>query len=168
MFPRLKAQAPEISDEQAITQAIKELCTSHLHNHLVREHPRTLEELYDEFHKFSRAEVLHFRKLGQQRKSISENESSRPFKYSKGKEAQQVLTRLTDKFTASTRTSVDHQKIGRKTLGLCGQKARVGHMIQEEIAPKLEAAMQIEVVAGVKCKAGPSTACFKKATPTIG
>jgi hypothetical protein len=86
MFPRLKAQAPEISDEQAITQAIKELCTSHLHNHLVREHPRTLEELYDEFHKFSRAEVLHFRKLGQQRKSISENESSRPFKYSKGKE----------------------------------------------------------------------------------
>jgi hypothetical protein len=36
--------------------------------------------------KFSRAEVLHFCKLGQQRKSTSENESSRPFKYSKGKE----------------------------------------------------------------------------------
>jgi hypothetical protein len=86
----------------------------------------------------------------------------------KAKKAQQVLTRLTDKFTASTRMSVDHQKIGRKTLGLCGQKVRVGHMIQEEIAPKLEAAMQIEAVAGVKCKADPSTACFKKETPTIG
>jgi hypothetical protein len=45
-----------------------------------------LEELFDEFHKFSRAEVLHFRKLGQRRKSTNENESSRPFKYNKGKE----------------------------------------------------------------------------------
>jgi hypothetical protein len=45
-----------------------------------------LEELYEEFWKFSRVEVLHFCKLGQQRKSTSENESSRPFNYSKSKE----------------------------------------------------------------------------------
>jgi hypothetical protein len=62
---QLKAQAPEVSDEQAITQAIKALCASQLHNHLVSERSRTLEELYDEFCKFSRAEVLHFHKLGQ-------------------------------------------------------------------------------------------------------
>jgi hypothetical protein len=68
MFLHLKAQAPEVSDEQAIGQAIKALCASQLHNHLVRERPRTLEELYDNFQKFSRSEVLHFRKLGQQRK----------------------------------------------------------------------------------------------------
>jgi hypothetical protein len=45
-----------------------------------------LEELYVEFRKFSRAEVLHFHKLGQQRKAADENESSIPFKYNKGKE----------------------------------------------------------------------------------
>jgi hypothetical protein len=42
-------QAPEVSNEKAITQAIKALCTSQLHSHLVRECPRTLEELYAEF-----------------------------------------------------------------------------------------------------------------------
>jgi hypothetical protein len=41
-------------------------------------------------------------------------------------------------------------------------------MIQEEITTKLEAAMQIEPAAGVKCKIGPSSACFMKETPTIG
>jgi hypothetical protein len=49
MFLRLKAQAPEVSDEQAITQAIKVLRAGQLHSHLVREHMRTLEELYDNF-----------------------------------------------------------------------------------------------------------------------
>jgi hypothetical protein len=65
MFLWLTAQVPEVSDKQAITQAIKPLRIGQLHNHLVRERSRTLEELYDEFLKFSRAEVLYFRKLGQ-------------------------------------------------------------------------------------------------------
>jgi hypothetical protein len=64
MFLRLKAQAPEVSDEQAITQAIKALRRGQLHSHLVRECPRMLEELYNNFWKFSRAEMLHFHKLG--------------------------------------------------------------------------------------------------------
>jgi hypothetical protein len=63
-FLQLKAQAPEVSDEQAIMQSIKALCIGQLHSHLVMERLRTLEELYEEFQKFSRAEVLHFRKLG--------------------------------------------------------------------------------------------------------
>jgi hypothetical protein len=35
-FLHLKAQAPEVSDEQTITQAIKGLCAGQLHSHLVR------------------------------------------------------------------------------------------------------------------------------------
>jgi hypothetical protein len=48
-FLQLKAQALEVSDDQAITQAIKVLRVGQLHSHLVRECPRTLEELYDNF-----------------------------------------------------------------------------------------------------------------------
>jgi hypothetical protein len=86
----------------------------------------------------------------------------------KAKKAHQVLTYLTDKFIALTWMGVGHQKIRRKTLGLHGQKVREGYMIQEEIIVKLAVAMQIEVVAGVECKTGPSTACYTKETPTIG
>jgi hypothetical protein len=78
--------APKVSDEQAIMQAIKALCARQIHSHLVTERPRTLQELYEEFQKFSKVEILHFRKLDQQRKSARENESSRPFKYNKSKE----------------------------------------------------------------------------------
>jgi hypothetical protein len=49
MFLHLKAQTLEVLDDQAITQAIKALCVGQLHSHLVRERPRTLEELYDTF-----------------------------------------------------------------------------------------------------------------------
>jgi hypothetical protein len=49
MFLCLKAQAPKVSDEQDITQAIKALRAGQLHSHLVRERPKTLEELYDNF-----------------------------------------------------------------------------------------------------------------------
>jgi hypothetical protein len=80
---RLEAQAPEVSDEQAIMQAMR---ADQLRSHLVRERPQTLKELYEEFQKFSRSEVSHFHMLDQQRKTTNENEASRPFKYSKGKE----------------------------------------------------------------------------------
>jgi hypothetical protein len=86
----------------------------------------------------------------------------------KAKKAQQVLTCLIDKFTASTRAGVGHQKIQRKTLGPRGQKVRAGHMIQEEIIAKLEAAAQVKAMAGVECKTCPSTTCSAKETPTIG
>jgi hypothetical protein len=46
-------------------QAIKTLHVGQLHNYLVREYLRMLEELYDNFHKFSKLEVLHFHKLEQ-------------------------------------------------------------------------------------------------------
>jgi hypothetical protein len=62
-FLRLKAQASEVSYEQAITQAIKALRARQLCSHLVRERPKTLKELYEEFWKFSRSGVSHYRKL---------------------------------------------------------------------------------------------------------
>jgi hypothetical protein len=64
-FLQLKAQAPEVSDEQVIAQAIKALRAGPLHNHLVRECPKTVPELYDQFAKFSKSKIQHFRKLEQ-------------------------------------------------------------------------------------------------------
>jgi hypothetical protein len=62
-FPQLKAQAPEVSDNQVITQANKSLRVGPLHSHLVMERPKTVPELYEEFTKFNKSEVLHFHKL---------------------------------------------------------------------------------------------------------
>jgi hypothetical protein len=49
-------------------QAIKALRVGPLHSHLVRERLKIVLELYDQFAKFSKSEVQHFRKLEQQRK----------------------------------------------------------------------------------------------------
>jgi hypothetical protein len=64
-FLQLKAQAPEVSDEQVIAQAIKTLRARPLHSHLVRERLKTVSELYEQFTKFSNSEIQHFRKLEQ-------------------------------------------------------------------------------------------------------
>jgi hypothetical protein len=52
----------------------------------VRERSTTLEELYEELYQFSRAEILHFHRPVQQRKSTNGSESYRPFKYTRNKE----------------------------------------------------------------------------------
>jgi hypothetical protein len=57
-----------VSDEQVIAQAIKALRAGPLHSHLVREQPKTVPELYDQFAKFSKSEIQHFHKPEQQRK----------------------------------------------------------------------------------------------------
>jgi hypothetical protein len=61
----MKAKAPEISDDQVITQAMKALRVGPLHSHLVREQPKTVSELYEQFAKFSKSEIQHSRKLEQ-------------------------------------------------------------------------------------------------------
>jgi hypothetical protein len=76
-FLQLKAQAPKVSDEHVIAQAIKSLRVGPLHSHLVRERPQTVLELYDKFVKFSKLEIQHFRKLEQQRKVAKPDEGSR-------------------------------------------------------------------------------------------
>jgi hypothetical protein len=99
-FLRLKAQAPEVSDEQAIMQAIKALCVSQLHSHLVRERPRTLEELYDEFANSAEQgyyiSVSWASRESPQARTKAQGHSST----AKAKKAQQVSTHLTGKFTA--------------------------------------------------------------------
>jgi hypothetical protein len=77
-FLQLKSQAPDVSDDQVISQAIKALWVGPLHNHLVKERPKTVPELYDQFAKFSKSKIHHFRKLEQQRKTPRPDEASRP------------------------------------------------------------------------------------------
>jgi hypothetical protein len=133
----------------------------------VRERPRILEELYEEFHKFSRAEVLHFCKLGQQRKSTNKSESSRSFKFSKGKEGTSSFDTL-----HSQVHSVDSDGCGplenwEKNFRPPRTESKNRHMILEKTEAKLEVATQIEVMVGVKRKTGPSTTCSTKETLTI-
>jgi hypothetical protein len=46
-FLQLKAQAPEVSDDQVIIQTTKALRVGPLRTHLVREWPKTVLDLYD-------------------------------------------------------------------------------------------------------------------------
>jgi hypothetical protein len=62
-FLQLKPQAPKVSGDQVITQAIKVLCVGPLHSMFVMEWLKIVAELYEEFTKFSKLEVSHFRKL---------------------------------------------------------------------------------------------------------
>jgi hypothetical protein len=75
---QLKAQALEVSDEQVIVQAIKAFRVGPLHSQLVRERPKIVLELYDQFTKFSKSEIQHFNKLEQQRKVPKSDEAPRP------------------------------------------------------------------------------------------
>jgi hypothetical protein len=77
----LKAQALEVFDNQVIVQAINALRTCPLHSHLVREQPKIVTELYEEFTKLSKSEVLHFCKLEQQRKVPKHDEAPKPDRY---------------------------------------------------------------------------------------
>jgi hypothetical protein len=58
-----------------ITQAIKALWARPLHRHLIREQPKTVPKLYDQFAKFSKSEIYHSRKLEQQRKTSRPDEA---------------------------------------------------------------------------------------------
>jgi hypothetical protein len=54
---QLKAQAPKVLDDRVIAQAIKALRAGSLQSHLVRERPKTVSELYEQFMKFSKFEI---------------------------------------------------------------------------------------------------------------
>jgi hypothetical protein len=76
-FLQPKAHAPEVTNEQVIAQAIKSLRVALLHSHLVREWPKTVPELYDQFAKFSKSEIQHIRKLEQHQKVANPDEAPR-------------------------------------------------------------------------------------------
>jgi hypothetical protein len=67
-----------VSDEKVIAQAIKALRAEPLHSHLVREWPKTMLELYEQFIKFSKSQVQHFRTLEQTRNVAKSNKTPRP------------------------------------------------------------------------------------------
>jgi hypothetical protein len=94
-FLQLKAQAPEVSDEQVIAQAIKALRAGPLHNHLVRERPKTVLEPYEQFMKFSKSEIQHFGKLEKQRKVSKFDEALRP-RYNKNQQSYPKLVHNID------------------------------------------------------------------------
>jgi hypothetical protein len=77
----LKAKPLKVFDEQVIAQTIKALRARPLHSHLVRERPKIVTGLYEEFTKFNKSEVLHIRKLEQQGKSPRHDEAPRPARY---------------------------------------------------------------------------------------
>jgi hypothetical protein len=77
-FLQLKAQAPKVSDDQVIAQAIKALRAGPLHSHLVREGPKIVPKIYEQFAKFNKSKVQYFRKLKQQRKITKPDEALRP------------------------------------------------------------------------------------------
>jgi hypothetical protein len=74
----LKAYSLEVSDDQVIAQAIKALQVGPLHSHLVRERPKIVPVLYEQFMKFSKSETHHFCKLEQQRKVSKPDEDPKP------------------------------------------------------------------------------------------
>jgi hypothetical protein len=104
-----------------VTQVIKALSTRQSHSYLVRERPRTLKELYDNYRKFNKSKVLHFRKLEQQRKVPKENKASRLTKYNRGRENTMSFDNTTKQIH-----NIDSDgcplKIGTKILGLRNQK----------------------------------------------
>jgi hypothetical protein len=111
--------------------------------------------------------VLHFRKLGQQRKTANENESSRPFMYSKSKEG-------TSSFDASQKQvhNIDSNGCGPpenwgKNSDLRGQKATTECTISGEIITNPGAATQAVAATGAEAKIDISIACFTKETLII-
>jgi hypothetical protein len=105
----MKAQAPKVSDDQVITQAIKAPCAGPLHSHLVREQSKIVTELYEQFTKFSKFEIQHFRKLEQQKKCQSR---MKPQDLTIMKASAATLSQC----TASTLMDVDHQRIVRRIM----------------------------------------------------
>jgi hypothetical protein len=107
-----------VSDEQVITQAIKALRAGQFHSYFAREPSRALEELYDNFHQFSKSKALHFHKLEKQRKVHKENEASRPNKYSRGRGIIMSFDNTIKEIHSIDSNGCGPQKTGRKILGL--------------------------------------------------
>jgi hypothetical protein len=78
-----------------------------------------------------------------------------------------VLMPHTSRSTTSIQMDADHRKTGRKILDLQSRKARTEHMIPKETTTTPEAAIQVEVMAGVEAKIDIYLACFMRATQTI-
>jgi hypothetical protein len=66
-----------------------------LHSHLVREWPKTVPKLYEQFTKFSKSEIQHFHKLQQQRK-VSNPDKAPKLRYNKNQRSYPKLVHNID------------------------------------------------------------------------
>jgi len=66
-FVQKKAQIPNFSEKDAIEKCIEGLLPGQLASHLIREPPRTLEELYTEAEKYVKSDADHRRRVEQRR-----------------------------------------------------------------------------------------------------
>jgi hypothetical protein len=67
-FLSLKSQLPSVDDHIAIHYAISGLRAGFLYSHCISDPPKSLQELYQLFEKYTRSEELHQRKIESQRK----------------------------------------------------------------------------------------------------
>jgi hypothetical protein len=116
-------------------QAIKALHTGQLQNYLVREHPRMMEELYNNLWKFSKLEVLHFRKLDQQRKDPKGSEASRPTKYNKSREGTLSFDNATKQVHSTDSDGCGPLKNWEKIIDLAPQKQKQSFRHQKRVSP---------------------------------
>jgi hypothetical protein len=78
-FVHLRAQAPNVLDTVAINTAIVGLRASQFRSHLMRERPRTIQCLYEEFEKYCRSDNdfrMCMEEQSQQKKSVKANQPS--------------------------------------------------------------------------------------------
>ena len=66
-FVQKKAQIPNFPEKDAIEKCIEGLLSGQLASHLIREPPRTLEELYSEAEKYAKSDANHRRRVEQRR-----------------------------------------------------------------------------------------------------
>ena len=66
-FVQKKAQIPNFPEKDAIEKCIEGLLPGQLASHLIREPPRTLEELYSEAEKYAKSDADHRRRVEHRR-----------------------------------------------------------------------------------------------------
>jgi hypothetical protein len=162
-FLQLKAQAPEVSDDQVNAQPIKALQAEPLHSHLVKEQPKIVPELYEQFVKFRKSEVHHFCKIEQQRKT------SKPMKPQDRPATIIASAAILSQYTKLTQTVVGHQRIGRRILGHLHKKETWGSPIKDTLSTIKEVSYQIMVAitVGALTYSYLHTVCFMVARPII-
>jgi hypothetical protein len=152
----------EVSHDQVIAQAIKALCVGPLHNHLVREWPKIVVDLYEEFTKFSKSNVLDFRKLEEQRKAPKHDEASRSVCYN---DNQHSYPKQVHNMTPMV---VGLWKIGKRISGHLHKKETRGPLSTGQTSTIKEGVCQAEAMVEAKAHthSSLSTACTMAVTPT--
>jgi hypothetical protein len=121
---------------------------------LVREQLKTVTELYKNFAKFSKSEILHFRKLEQQRKAPKHYEASRPVRYNDSKH-HNYLKHVNNINSDGYKTL----KTGKRILGHSHKKRVKGLSTIEQASTTKEEACQPRAEVTVEAHSSHHTTC---------